>query len=212
MISHNNFCVYKHIRLDNNTVFYVGRGKNKRPYSTHNRNIHWHNIVNKCGFKVEIIGSDLSFDDANKLEKKHIKKYGRLDLNKGLLINLTNGGDGKDEYIMSEETKNKLKGKIRSLEYKKNLSKKAIERFKDKNNHPSTNKPRSKETKEKLSNIGKNNIGELNGFFGKKHSKESLIKIGEKSIGRQSFLGHKHNEITKQKMCDAWLKRKEKSQ
>ncbi len=34
--------VYKHIRLDNDTVFYIGIGKNqKRPYSKNYRNKYW---------------------------------------------------------------------------------------------------------------------------------------------------------------------------
>ena len=48
--------VYQHIRLDTNTIFYIGIGKNlKRPYSKNYRNNYWHNVVNKAGYKVEIL-------------------------------------------------------------------------------------------------------------------------------------------------------------
>ena len=40
--------VYKHIRLDNNTVFYIGIGsdkKYKRAHSKCDRNLHWKRII-----------------------------------------------------------------------------------------------------------------------------------------------------------------------
>ena len=52
--------VYKHIRKDNNDVFYVGIGQSiERAYSTQNRTLYWHNIVNKVGFKYEIIEDNM---------------------------------------------------------------------------------------------------------------------------------------------------------
>ena len=56
--------VYRHIRLDNNKVFYVGIGNEKRPYSKHGRNKHWNNIVNKTDYFVEIIAKNISLEDA----------------------------------------------------------------------------------------------------------------------------------------------------
>lgn len=50
----SNICVYQHIRLDTNEVFYIGIGNIKRPYIISNRNIHWKNIVNKVGYKWNI--------------------------------------------------------------------------------------------------------------------------------------------------------------
>jgi hypothetical protein len=40
-------------------------------------------------------------------------------------------------------------------------------------------------------------FGKNNSFYGKHHSKESLHKIGLKSLGRQTFLGRKHSAKTK---------------
>ena len=93
----NSYCVYKHIRLDNNIVFYIGIGKSKsRAYKKEKsaRNNHWFNIVNKAGYKVELIKEGLSKDDAINLEKELILKYGRTDLKTGTLCNKTAGGEG----------------------------------------------------------------------------------------------------------------------
>jgi len=86
--------VYRHRRLDTNEIFYVGIGRERRPYSKKDRNEHWKNIVSKYGYTVEIIAEDLSKEDACELEVFLISLYGRRDLNKGNLVNLTDGGDG----------------------------------------------------------------------------------------------------------------------
>jgi hypothetical protein len=79
----NNFYVYKHTRLDNYETFYIGKGKGNRAYSKQ-RNKYWHNIVEKVGYKVHIVKSGLSDQEACQLEIKLIslfKKYGRCKAN-----------------------------------------------------------------------------------------------------------------------------------
>ena len=88
--------VYLHRRNDTNEIFYIGIGKYKhRAVKKTNRNSCWHNIVNKYGFTKEILISDITWEEAIKQEIILIKKYGRKDLNKGSLVNQTNGGDGR---------------------------------------------------------------------------------------------------------------------
>jgi hypothetical protein len=91
-----NKVLYHHIRLDNGEIFYVGIGDSARPYSHNNRNNYWHNIVEKYGYRVEIIKESLDWGDACKLEILEIKKFGRKDLGLGPLVNLTDGGDGTE--------------------------------------------------------------------------------------------------------------------
>lgn len=86
--------VYRHRRLDTGDIFYIGIGNKKRAYNKKSRPKHWNNIVNKYGYTVEIIAEDLSKEDACELEIFLISLYGRRDLGKGNLINLTDGGDG----------------------------------------------------------------------------------------------------------------------
>ena len=87
--------VYKHKRLDNNRVFYIGIGRDKyRAGKKNNRNKHWHNIVNKHGYTKEIIHDNLSWNEACEFEKFYISLYGRYDMKKGHLVNMTRGGEG----------------------------------------------------------------------------------------------------------------------
>ena len=54
--------VYKHIRKDNNEIFYIGIGNDdsyERAYQTKSRNIFWKHIVNKTDYFVEIIEDNL---------------------------------------------------------------------------------------------------------------------------------------------------------
>jgi len=104
--------VYQHIRKDTNEVFYVGIGSTiKRAYSISGRNKHWHNIVNKAGYFIEVLLKDISIDLAKNYEEFLISFYGRYDQKTGLLVNLTDGGQlncnkGKKR---SDETIKKIK-------------------------------------------------------------------------------------------------------
>lgn len=108
--------LYRHIRLDKNEVFYIGIGsyqkkwKYARAYTTKNRNKHWKNIVTTCNgeFKVEIILDNLSKEEASNKEKEFILIYGRQDLNKGTLCNFTDGGEGVNGIIFSQEVKDAM--------------------------------------------------------------------------------------------------------
>lgn len=101
--------VYKHIRLDTNETFYIGIGKQKRrAYSNSKRSQYWHNIVNKVGYKVELLHEDINWDEACKIERELIMFYGRQDLGLGRLINMTDGGDGRYGSKASEITRKKM--------------------------------------------------------------------------------------------------------
>ena len=100
--------VYFHRRKDTNEVFYVGIGKTvARSKSKKGRNPYWHNIVNKVGYDIEIIHRKITWEEACKLEKKYIKEFGRQDLGLGLLVNMTDGGDGRLGCFHTEEAKKK---------------------------------------------------------------------------------------------------------
>lgn len=103
--------VYLHRRNDDNSVFYVGMGSRKRAFDKCSRNYYWKNIVKKHGYTCEIVAKDLSVEDAYELEMFLISELGRKDLNKGRLVNLTNGGDGHNtpnsEVIKSLIEKNR---------------------------------------------------------------------------------------------------------
>jgi hypothetical protein len=89
-----NKVVYLHRRNDDLSIFYVGMGSKKRPYSKRERNNYWNNIVKKHGYYTEIVADNLSVEDAYELEMFLISELGRKDLGIGRLVNLTDGGDG----------------------------------------------------------------------------------------------------------------------
>lgn len=117
--------VYQHKTLDNDTIFYIGIGKIKnRAYSINKRNPLHKNIIQKHGVVVEILFENITWEDACTIEKELIKKYGRRDSGTGILVNMTDGGDGLNNP--SEYTRKKIsighRGKKMSDQFKVNQS------------------------------------------------------------------------------------------
>jgi hypothetical protein len=110
----NTSYVYRHIRSDTHEVFYVGIGRlkdNKRAHQiSKSRNPLWKNIVSKTKFSVEIIAQGLSWELACELESLLISEYGRRDIGTGILVNMTDGGDG--HAGMSQECKDSISKKL----------------------------------------------------------------------------------------------------
>jgi len=164
--------IYQHRRKDTNEIFYIGRGKTlKRAFSRADRNVHWHNIVNKVGYFIDILYEDLSWEDSGIIEIELIKSLGRQNIGTGSLVNLTDGGEGMINFIFSNESKNKMR-----------LSAKG-------NNSGSGNKgkkypPCSKETRLKISEKHKGRI----------HTEQSKLNMSK------AHIGNAHTEETKQKM------------
>lgn len=102
--------VYQHIRKDNNKIFYIGIGKNmRRPYRKDKRNDIWYNITNKTNYIVEILYKDITWAEAILIEIDLIKKYGRMNNNTGILANMTDGGEGGYNKIVTDETRQLLR-------------------------------------------------------------------------------------------------------
>lgn len=139
-MSEKIFYVYTYTRLDNNTIFYVGKGKNNRYCRMDNRNNHFTNIVNSVDYKVEKIFENLSEDEAFDLEIDTIQKlvfqegyniningFNDKDTNKHL-TNCTWGGEGTSGLSIkqSEDAINKRRlkniGKKRTAEQKERMS------------------------------------------------------------------------------------------
>ena len=115
--------VYKHIRKDTNEVFYIGIGSGntfKRAYKKSGRNKFWYNITRKTDYEVDILDNNISWEQACIKEKEYILLYGRRQLNKGSLVNLTDGGEGTVGKIMSEELKKFHRGTLNSNRAKTN--------------------------------------------------------------------------------------------
>ena len=112
-----NNLIYRHLK-PNGEVFYIGIGTTKkRAYSKQSRNPLWHNIVDKYGYEVQILKKDLSWEEACELETLLINYYGRRDLGTGSLVNMTDGGEGKTNVVVSDETREKLSVSHKGLKY-----------------------------------------------------------------------------------------------
>jgi group I intron endonuclease len=99
-------------------------------------------------------------NDINIAEEWYIRKYKTNKIG----YNIVKGGNNFKHNIYT----------------KKKMSKIAIERFKNLENHPMYNKHHSKETKIKISKANKNMFTGINNpFYGKKHSEKILKKIAE---------------------------------
>lgn len=96
------FYVYIHKRNDNGNIFYVGKGHGYRSKSKSGRSKHWLNIVNKHGYTIEYVKTELTEDESFSLE---IETIAQLRLSGIKLCNLSNGGDGPSGHIMSDEQK-----------------------------------------------------------------------------------------------------------
>ena len=99
----NNKVVYIHRKATNREVFYVGIGNPRRAFVEQHRNVFWRRVVSKHGYDVEVIHTGLSWEDACDIEMDLIELIGRRDLGLGTLVNLTDGGEGNQGIVWSDE-------------------------------------------------------------------------------------------------------------
>lgn len=151
----NKYCLYQHTRKSDSRIFYIGIGDNKRPYSKKGRNKYWKHIVNKHDYNVKILVDTISWERACELEKLMISFYGRIDKKEGVLVNLTDGGEGTKGRNHSEKTKKILKEKMIGIKKSEETKKKM-------------RKPKSEETKK---NMKKNHAD----FSGKNHPQSRKV-------------------------------------
>jgi hypothetical protein len=143
--------LYRHIRLDKNEPFYIGIGSSKaRCYTKQTRNKHWHSVAKHTDYRVDVIFDDITIEEAKEKEKEFIALYGKKS-NGGILVNVTDGGDG-------------CFGRKATLEETEIRSKRMLE-----NNH-FKGKKHTKESLEKM------RLAKL----GKKRAPEGYIKRAEK--------------------------------
>jgi hypothetical protein len=159
--------VYRHIRLDKNEPFYIGIGDTeKRAYIKSNRNEYWKRISKK-GYEVEILFTNLTWDEACKKEKEFISLYGRSNNNTGILCNLTDGGDGsvgRKPWNFGKKTSQEQINKL--VENHKGMS----------------GRKHSEETKSKIAEKAKSRVGSR---IGMKASEETKLKMRNAQLGKK---------------------------
>jgi hypothetical protein len=159
--------LYRHIRLDKNVPFYIGIGKDiKRAYSKSGRNKLWHNIIDKTDYTIDILFDNLTWEEACNKEIEFIYLYGRLELSTGTLVNLTSGGEGKVDFITSDDTKEKMANCKKGKTIPENVKKAISQSLKG-----------LTFTKERKDAISKGRKVKGSGFKGKKHTQETKDKL-----------------------------------
>lgn len=166
---------------------YVGKGVNDRMY--HHVNKKCHNPIlerkltniKELGLEpiIEKIQDDISDEEALKLERELIVKYGRIDLKTGTLCNLTEGGEGTFGKIISDETKKlwskQRKGKKQTeAQYAANCNRIVSEETKEKQRQ--ANKGHSRHTPKQIDAI-------------KKHNQERTISDDTRKLWSEQRLG-----------------------
>lgn len=178
--------VYRHIRLDKNEPFYIGIGSSKyynRAYRHKSRSDFWKRVANKGGHEVEILMDDLTWEQACEKEKEFIKLYGRVDLKTGCLVNMTDGGDGTLNAIISEKTRKSVAEANRRRVFTDEQKEKMAERMRERNKNP--------ELRAKISE----------GIRNSEKAMANAKKLGFESKGR------KHSELSKKKISDSKTKK-----
>lgn len=195
--------IYKTTNLINNKI-YIGQDKNNNPKYLGSGDL-LKKAIKKYGkenFKKEILCFCENQEELNEKERLYILKYDSRNLEFGYNISVGGRNGTTLNRKMSDETKTKM-SKIRlgikfSDDHKKNISKSLTGKIiseETKNKMSESQKkikhnPLSLETKTKMSKIrlgiklsdetknkmSESHKGEKNGFFGKKHSDEFLIK------------------------------------
>lgn len=179
----------------------------------------------KENFKREILEVSESKEEAFDLQEKYINEYETL---KPIGYNLSPKGGHFVSGSLSEETKRKIsiskKGKETWMKGKTH-KKESIEKLKVPHNEEWNKKVSlankgkvpwnkgkkgiySTETIEKMQNSAKKRTGEKNGFFGKKHTEDTIKKIKDTSVNnskgeKNGMYGKKHSKESKMKMSNS---------
>jgi hypothetical protein len=173
MSNENIYYVYAYIRSKDSdtakagTPYYIGKGKGDRAFKNHRTKSGGVQVPKDKNFII-ILEYKLTNLGALALERRMIRWWGRKDIGTGILLNQTDGGDGRhgSKFKMPDYAKEKMRES----------------KLGDKNpmyglcgeKSPSYGQKRSQESKEKMR---AKKIGENNNRWGTKHTQATLEKM-----------------------------------
>jgi group I intron endonuclease len=169
------FYVYAYLRSKDSergvkySPYYIGKGCGKRAFEKYGRTV----PAPVDNSYIVFVEEGLTEIEAFSLEAYCIQSYGRIDLGDGILRNRTDGGEGTSGLVVSEETRCKLSDMRRGENHPSRGKRGELS--------PRWGKPRSEETKRKMSEARQ---GEKHPLWGKKHSEESRKKMSEARTGK----------------------------
>lgn len=198
----NKFYTYVHMRNDDGSVFYIGKGSRDRAWKKDGRGTLWTRIVKKHGYTVHLCGIWDLESDALEHEVRLIDQYKIMGCK---IINMTLGGDGVSGYRHTNEAKqkaskfmlsdgNKLRGKQLSLEHRKKISE--------------SNKGKKFTEEHKLKLSAKKKENESNNERLRKIKIGTKISDAHKEAIRKANTGKVVSELTRERMKAAWVLRK----
>ncbi len=102
-------------RKPDGTPFYVGIGNANRVAKLERKNAFHANVVKKYpNWRREVLASMFTWEAAADLERDLIASLGRRDLKTGILVNLTDGGEGSLGIVRSEETVSRIQSTLKA--------------------------------------------------------------------------------------------------
>lgn len=141
-----SFYVYRWVREDTNTPFYVGKGCGKRAIITAGRNDRFNKIMGATQCRVEIVLDGLDSHEAFQKEVEFIAMYRRMGYCEA---NFTGGGDGQSNIL--PETRRKISETLKRNPVRANLGKKAGAETRAKQRAAKLGKPQSAQSNLKRS-------------------------------------------------------------